>query len=601
MTLPSADVQEQPAGPSLAPSSSARAFVTFGCSSKGPLFTPTPIGVSLSTLTGTFGCGPGVKAHAYNTAQTGAQGIFIRLPATAVAAYLSAVDTTGIVGGNLTPTVSGTPLDGFDVVVVFTVGGTVGVAGIFYKVSTDGGRTFGNATALGTATSINLTSSVGVTITLTAAQTVSANDSFEFYTLPASQSVLPATVTRVNTSTATLTPSGTPNDAYEIRVEFLTSGTVGTAGITYRYSLDGGRTFTAALALGVANSIALSDGSESSGVSIALGAGTLDGGDKITFNTTGPEWQGSDASTGLTALRSSNLLWSFLHGVGTVDASKAGTIGSILAGWAAKTKFAFAMLSARDWGSTREPETSWITRLLAAWNAYSDTRIAIGAGYGRITCPVTGRQNRRPVTWPAVSRVVSVNPQVDLAQKSLGSLSSDVRIHDTTTGALLEHDARINSALHDGRFITFRTYEDEPGVFFTRGNLMGPSNDIQRLAYRRVLNIVNEVYQKAMIEQLESPFRRWGPRVKAPFKPGDIHEADAKRIELAIKTALRSQVVATGMVSDIEVRLNRTPISIGPGQWRLECDVKITGLGYIDNVVGRVGFIDPVLDALLNK
>jgi hypothetical protein len=73
------------------------------------------------------------------------------------------------------------------------------------------------------------------------------------------------------------------------------------------------------------------------------------------------------------------------------------------------------------------------------------------------------------------------------------------------------------------------------------------------------------------------------------------------RIQQRIQTALRIQVVETGMVSSITATLARTPISTGQGTWRIECDVRILGLGYIDNAMGRLGFVDPVLDAILNK
>lgn len=596
MTLPSSDVTEVPAGASLAPSSSARSVVTFGCSNKGTVLTPRAVGSTLGPLTSTFGCGPGVKACAYVQAQTGADSIFIRLPATAVAAFKSAVITVG--GGTSVITVSGTPLDGFDVQLIITTGGTVGTAGAFYKLSVDGGVTFSNPTALGVATTIALPGT-GLTINL-GSGTLITGEAVTFYTLPASQTTLPLTTTRAAASTCVVTETtGRPEDAYEVRWEVLIGGTIGIAGITFRYSLDRGLNWSASTALGVASTFALLDGPELAGLTLSFAAGTLDTGDFVTFNTTAPEWQASDAIAAMAALRASKVKFSFLHAVGVVDPTKAGSVGATIAAWSAKSKFSWCAGSVRDWG-TNETQLDWIASLVATWASFADTRIALGAGMARLTCPITGRSNRRSVTWKAVAQTVGVAPQTDIAQKNLGPLSSDVQIYDVN-GALVEYDARINSTLFDNRFIVYRTWEDEAGVFFARGNLMGPPGDIQRITYRRVLNIVDEVYQKAMRQQIESPFRRWGARVKAPFLPGDIHEADAMRIQQQIQTALRTQVVELGMVSSIVATLERTPISTGQGTWRVECDVKIVGLAYIDNALGRVGFVDPVLDAILNK
>jgi hypothetical protein len=101
--------------------------------------------------------------------------------------------------------------------------------------------------------------------------------------------------------------------------------------------------------------------------------------------------------------------------------------------------------------------------------------------------------------------------------------------------------------------------------------------------------------------QLESEFRLWDKNAKKPYKPGDIWEPHALRIEREINAALANQLVNTGYVSAISVKLNRTPVSLGSGKYKLLCDVKITGLGYIDEFAGTIGFTDPALDALINS
>ncbi|MFT3773010.1 MAG: DUF2586 family protein [Minicystis sp.] len=598
MSVPAANVTETPAEVGIAPSSAPNVCVFFGCSSKGPLLQPQSFG-AFKAMASAFGCGPTPKLAAYANAKTGADFVFIRLPASAVAAFTSSVTKTGT--GTFVATVSGTPTDNYEVVLIFTVGGTIGSAGISYKYSLDGGTTFTTPTTLGTATTITL-ASTGLTVNLTATQTVVTNDQITFYTMPGSQAILTRTVTRANSgspSTATFTVSGTPEDAYELVLQVVDGGTVATAGITVRYSLDGDNTFTPKIALGTGNSIALSDGAEPSGLQVSFGAGTLDSGDQVSCKTTGPQWQASDLTTAMANLRSSNLKFSFLCGTGATDASLAGSVGGILSGWASGTKFSWAALSTRDRGSN-ESEAIRIARLLANFASFSDTRIAEGAGYARITCPVTGRRNRRPAMWVVVPRLIANGPQIDPGKKKLGPLSSDVSIYDASN-QLVEHDARINPALHDARFVTLRTFDDEAGVFVTRGNLMGPDTDIQRIAYRRVLNIAEEVYQKAMSLQLESEFRLWSSQAKSPYKPGDIYEPDALRMEREFNAALVNQLVSTGYVSSVSVKLNRTPVSLGSGKYKLLCTVKLTGLAYIDQFEGTIGFTDPALDALINS
>lgn len=67
--------------------------------------------------------------------------------------------------------IAGVPTEASETRVEFTVGGTVGVAGIVYRVSTDDGATFGPTVALGTSSTIVVR---GVTLTISG--TVVADD-----------------------------------------------------------------------------------------------------------------------------------------------------------------------------------------------------------------------------------------------------------------------------------------------------------------------------------------------------------------------------------------------------------------------------------------
>lgn len=107
--------------------------------------------------------------------------------ATTTAGSYSALVTTGAPGA--TPSVitagASAPLDRFRVIVLFTAGGTIGVAGIKYKVSLDGGETYGAELALGTANTIAIVDGkgnpTGVGLAL-AAGGISANEKVTFTT-----------------------------------------------------------------------------------------------------------------------------------------------------------------------------------------------------------------------------------------------------------------------------------------------------------------------------------------------------------------------------------------------------------------------------------
>jgi hypothetical protein len=232
-------------------------------------------------------------------------------------------------------------------------------------------------------------------------------------------------------------------------------------------------------------------------------------------------------------------------------------------------------------------------------SSFADDRIAVAAGMARITCPITGRQNRRSAAWAAVPRILAKTIETDPGRKLDGPLSSDVLLTDTND-MTVEHDAYLDSSLHDARFLTLRSWPDESGVWVTRGNMMGgDASDYKRIAYRRVMDNVSAVFQRMMTQQVENKFRRWPSTARAPYVAGDVYEPDALKIEREFKAALDAQVTAQGQCTAVSVRLNRTPILLVGGGYRLTAEVKITGLGYIDEFVGTAGYTDPALDALL--
>ena len=577
MTLGKASLTEKPRGASLAAVSNARAFVTLGCSSKGALNTPAATGTPKGTVDG-FGCGPAVRAHCYKQAKTGAEGLFVRVKATARAASKSAVDVASWAGTSV-PTLTGTPNAAYDVRVKATTGGTVGSSGIFTAISYNGGD-FSTPAALGTATTLAI-GTTGLTLNF-AAGTITTGAIAAFWTRPASAAILPETVTRANSgtpSTGDFSVGGSPEDDYEVIFEILTGGTSDGTNVTgeARYSLDNEVNWTS-ITLSEA-SITLLDGADDSGLTMLLDTGTYDAGDKIAFSTTAPEFATSDAVTALAQLRASKFAWSWVHAAQALDTASAGTLGSTVASWATKNKFSFVLADARPQG-LGETRSGYISRLVAQWAGFADSRIALGAGMARITDPITGRRNRRPVSWIAGPRIVQIPPQRDLAQKEGGTLSSDVAIHDEA-GILTEYDADENSALDAARFITLRTYTDEPGVYFASGSVMGGPDDTERLADRRVLNAVAEVYQRSLLSLVKKGFDRNGPGVKAPLVAGDIAEHYAKAWETTIRAALKKAIVAAGMATDIQVQIVRTPVTIGSGKWKIMSKVKVFGRAYV--------------------
>lgn len=607
LPLPSANVNVRTAGLGVTAGQSNNVHVCIGPASKGPLNTPLAFSRP-NDAAGTFGNGPMPKAAAYATRGTSARYIAIRIPAVSVSASTSEI--TKPAGKTVTLANNGAQW-GWDVVVQIVVGGTVGVLGITYKTSVNGGVTWSSTTPLGTGTVITVG---GKDVTLTATEVWANGDEIRFYTLPASQSIKSPTTTRAGSSTSVVTFSGTPEDEYDIVIEIMKGGTVGTTGITFRYSLDG-ETWSPVTQLGTATEYLLQElplqgSAESSGVTVAFAAGTLDVGDKVVTKTTGPAWQASDVQAALDVLRASSHTWRFVHVAGDTTVAKVSSVAGKLTSLAGLGIFTYAVFSARDRNdgeidANGIPSASWRERLISDYQSLSADRVAVGAGRARVTCPVTGRTNRRPSSWIAIARIIEKTIQIDPGRKLDGALPADVRIFDAN-GLLAEHDARIADSLHGARFLTLRTYDREPGVYVTRGNSMAAeASEFNRLAMRAVMDLASEVYRGIMLAQLENNLRanpltgaQPGQTSGETITPGALAEVDARIIDRELLSAFTAVLIAPGYASAARARVSRTDPFLTTGE--LTAEVSITQLGYVDKFTGNIGFENPRFAALIS-
>lgn len=102
----------------------------------------------------------------------------------------------------------------------------------------------------------------------------------------------------------TVSFSGAPYDDEQLQIKVTDDGNdgngtaVGTSGISFAYSRDGGLTFSRALRLGTATSYLIA----ALGVTVDFGTGTLKTGDLVTATCIGPQWDSNGVAAAITAL-----------------------------------------------------------------------------------------------------------------------------------------------------------------------------------------------------------------------------------------------------------------------------------------------------------
>ncbi len=385
------------------------------------------------------------------------------------------------------------------------------------------------------------------------------------------------------TGTSVLTLSGTPTDDFEIVFEIVAGGTIGTAGITYRVSYDGGRNWEPTSALGVAVSVTLA------GSILAFAAGTAVAGDVAQWTTAAPACTSTNITSALEALRLSNQPWGIVELACPVE----NTIHD-----ATETKMAamFAMGKPRAWiGGFRMPnrylganddetEAEYLTAFDAAFASNATIFGTVCAGAVKMISSVSGRAYRRPFGFIVAARTASVSEEVNIADVNLGPLPCSIR---DVNGNPDEHDESINPGLDDSRACVARTWEGLQGVYVNRPLLLSPAgSDFDIMPKRRVMNLAHEALRVFFLRRLNVP-------VLVSPTTGYILESEALEIEAGARAAMKAVLGAKPKASSWSFVLSRTDNLLSTKT--LNGQARIVPLAYPETIEIEIGFQNPAL------
>lgn len=356
------------------------------------------------------------------------------------------------------------------------------------------------------------------------------------------------------TGTSVVTAAGSaPFDNYDVTVIIKNGGTIGVAGITFIYSLDG-VTFSPLQALGTATSITLNAPvlGTTSGVGFALAAGTFITGDTWHCTTTHAQMTNSDLVTALEALRVSRLPWDAVLVDGDFSSTLLTTLDTWLAAREATGVFKHGYMNTRMKtlpAPSGETEAAFATAMGTLTASSSSIRVDVGCDGGDLPSPITGLVHRRPVSLAVATRKLSHPVGVDPAEKDLGPIPG-FQISDAN-GNPKWHDEALFPGLDDLRLTTFRTFNDDAGVFITNARILSPANsDYVYDQHAFTMNAACAIAYPLLNNQLSKGVRKQDPDPTT----GKIYilEDDAAAIEATInppiEAALKGQVNASAFI-----------------------------------------------------
>lgn len=393
---------------------------------------------------------------------------------------------------------------------------------------------------------------------------------------PSSTAGAAGSTTPTKTGTATLGVTGASLDAYDVLVEIITGGATLVAGTaSFRYSLDGGRTFSPEIAM------------PTSGVYVIPGTGlTLTwtyvsgtafvAGDKWTFTATAPSYTLSEAQTAMDALiQDGSLSFFIIHIVGAAgSAADAATMFAAVEAKmvaAASTYYRFAR-------AIIDGPTDTDANLKAAFASTAGTRTMVSGGTAYVLSRVTGVAHLRPAAWVVVARAAAVPAHEDLGKVRTGPVTN---VHS------IVRDEYKTPGLDAAGFVTLRTHVGKIGYYVTHGRVKtSPGSDFKYLQYGRVIDIACTAIRSAQLDYLND-------EIRVSKTSGRIIEADAKNVEENIEAKVRTAVTEPGHASALTVTLDRT-INVLSTQ-KLVMRYRIVPLSYAKTIEGDVALENPAL------
>lgn len=547
-----------------------------GCSSAGTANTPTEID-TLAGLISTFGRGPLVEAAAQVLSLAGGPVYCVR-STTGTAGAKSTV--VGIGSGSASPgsatadgsntatavpALGGTPVDAYSVKIVVVAGGSNLAASPTVKISLDGGLTFlATATAVASATAIG---DSGLTIAWTDGTFVASN----FWTASATPGAV--------TGSSTPAMSGTPVDAFDVRMKIATSGaSLSALTAEIQISLDGGATYGPRLAVPSSGAIDIAD----TGLTVTWGAGSFVAGEVFMLRTSAPVTTASNLTAALNSLSTVTGEYEFALLAQPIDSALAANAKAWGVAREAAGEYTFCIAGVRD-QVVGETVTVWASAINSDFSAADSGRyLTVVSTHDRVelydrTEP-TPRRSLAPLYAARLAAIPTGQHPGRVKTGPIRGLAASV--------LSLAQDQATYTSLDSHRFAGAQSVQGQPRgkFYFTSRTMAASTSDFSEIQRIRVICVAARAALTAISEYVgdDLDVRTDGT--------GRIDPVVANAIDAETAAALRRAVVAApnDFATAASARVNRSTNIVSAGA--LSFTLSVVPKGYANAVTATLSF-----------
>ncbi|SKC68276.1 DUF2586 family protein [Maledivibacter halophilus] len=293
------------------------------------------------------------------------------------------------------------------------------------------------------------------------------------------------------TGEATYTVSGTPKNSYEIIIEVLKDG--GLNGATYRYSIDGGNSFTGEKTIPTDGEVTI----ENTGIKITFTEAadpenSFKIGDVYSFKTTAPKMSNQEVLDAISTTEDAVFEFEYIHIVGESDApmwAAVATQADIL--FSTYFKPVFIICEARN-KKKEESISEYVESLITARNSVNNYRLQVVAARAEIVS-LDGKIRNSNGAGDVAGLYSKSNVSQSIGEVSEFPLNNVIKL-------LPEGIEPYISILDQAKFVTFRRYIGLEGFYVTNGRMFAPDgSDYQYAETVRTINkAVREIRKQAL-------------------------------------------------------------------------------------------------------
>ena len=385
-------------------------------------------------------------------------------------------------------------------------------------------------------------------------------------------------VTAMGADPMALTVTGTPRDAYDVRVLVTRAGaTLQAVTAMVRISLDGGTTYGPETPVPSSGAIVIPNTGITLTWSDNSDADQLYAGDVYLFGSTAPTFDAAGLATALAALAAerTTLDHEFVRVCGPINATTFATVKTSHDALIAASLPRWFLCEARD-QAANESVATWVGVLQGADPGFlglSANLVAVCAAYSTQASrmmPATWRRSTARLLCPRFSTIpVAQHP----GRARTGALAGVVtQHHDFAAAALQSLDAR--------GFLGVQSLQGRAGYFATDRTAAAIGSDFVQIMRARVMCFAARVAVAEATNYVNESVRT--------VDGGTIDPVDADAFDAAMTTKLTREVVTPGYASSVSVTVNRTDLIASTGQLRFQ--VRFRPNGYATTIAIDLGF-----------